>query len=81
MIAVFLLQFLMMVSGSKYAFITWSNKALVSVTSDPKHIPPLHVARATYSNDINSTGFVPIILILSFKLVENYILRSYFAFE
>ncbi|XP_047512871.1 putative phospholipase B-like 2 [Pieris napi] len=57
MIAVVLIQLLLFVSGSKYGFIMWSDKAVVSVTNDHKLIPPLHVARATYTNDVNSTGW------------------------
>lgn len=43
---------------SKYGFVTWSNgKAVVSVTDDYSEIPKVHVARATYSNEINNTGW------------------------
>ncbi|CAK1547522.1 unnamed protein product [Leptosia nina] len=45
------------VRGTKYGYITWKNKAVVSVSETIEDIPDVHVAKATYSNEINSTGW------------------------
>ncbi|XP_034833984.1 putative phospholipase B-like 2 [Maniola hyperantus] len=43
---------------SKYGFVTWSyGKAEVSVTDISAEIPDVHIARATYTNEINTTGW------------------------
>ncbi|CAH2094907.1 unnamed protein product [Euphydryas editha] len=55
----FLLLFsLFIFCESKYGFVTWSNgNAIVSVTDNYSEIPKVHVAKATYSNEINNTGW------------------------
>ncbi|XP_050353907.1 putative phospholipase B-like 2 [Nymphalis io] len=56
--SILLLFCLFVVSESKYGFVTWSNgKAVVSTTDSYKEIPKVHLARATYTNDINQTGW------------------------
>ncbi|XP_023944608.1 putative phospholipase B-like 2 isoform X2 [Bicyclus anynana] len=48
----------MVCEGGQYAFVTWSfDKAIVSMTDNSSDIPDLHIARATYSNEINKTGW------------------------
>ncbi|CAH2044861.1 unnamed protein product, partial [Iphiclides podalirius] len=43
---------------SKYGYVSWINKKPVFKESNsPSDIPSLHVARATYKNEINQTGW------------------------
>lgn len=43
----------------KYGYVVWSdNKPVAKVSDYFADIPDAHVARATYSNEINTTGFV-----------------------
>ncbi|XP_052756530.1 putative phospholipase B-like 2 [Galleria mellonella] len=56
----FMLLFFVFFTGCncKYGFITWvNNKAEVSLTDYYADIPDLHVAKATYRNEINNTGW------------------------
>lgn len=44
---------------SKYGYVVWSeNKPVAKVSDYFADIPDVHVARATYTNEINNTGFV-----------------------
>lgn len=52
---IFLIVFIF--SEAKYGYITWhDNKAKVTITDYFADIPDVHVAKATYNNEINSTG-------------------------
>ncbi|XP_059047570.1 putative phospholipase B-like 2 [Achroia grisella] len=56
----FFILFIVFFTGCdcKYGFITWvDNKAEISVSDYYADIPDLHVAKATYRNEINSTGW------------------------
>ncbi|CAG9789569.1 unnamed protein product [Diatraea saccharalis] len=47
-----------LVCECKYGYITWTgNKAHIAVSDYYADIPDVHVARATYNNEINSTGW------------------------
>lgn len=52
------IYFLTVLCESKdYGFVTWTDDiAVASVTQSSFEIPEVHVARATYSNEINETG-------------------------
>ncbi|CAH0728674.1 unnamed protein product, partial [Brenthis ino] len=55
----FLLLFpLILLCESKYGYVKWSSgNAEVLITDNHEEIPKVHVAKATYSNEINSTGW------------------------
>ncbi|CAG4956869.1 unnamed protein product [Colias eurytheme] len=55
--SIIIVHVLIIICEAKYGFITWSDKAVISVTDNFHDIPAVHVARATYSNEINSTGW------------------------
>lgn len=47
------------VCEGKYGYVTWTADVYhVNTTDYFAEIPDVHVARATYSNDINETGYV-----------------------
>ncbi|XP_038207015.1 putative phospholipase B-like 2 [Zerene cesonia] len=54
---IIIFHILFIICEAKYGFITWSDNAVISVTDNVYDIPAVHVARATYSNEINSTGW------------------------
>ncbi|XP_050664376.1 putative phospholipase B-like 2 isoform X1 [Leptidea sinapis] len=41
----------------KYAYVKWTDKPVITVIDNYSEIPPVNVARATYTNDINGTGW------------------------
>lgn len=50
---------LLLLCESKYGYVKWSSgNAEVLITDNYEEIPKVHVAKATYSNEINSTGYV-----------------------
>lgn len=52
-----ILLFTFFVCDAKYGYVEWINgNAEVSITDNYKEISNVHVARATYNNEINSTG-------------------------
>lgn len=61
---------------SKYGYVTWvGNKAEITVSDYFADIPDVHVAKATFSNEVNNTGFV-LFLITSTHIKLIIILSS-----
>lgn len=85
---VFLLIFAFYSCDCKYGYVVWSgNKPVAKVSNYFADIPDVHVARATYSNEINSTGYVfsylhfsEFVIILYLRTQRKYKLYSSIAF-